>query len=183
MSPGGPPLATAATLGALLLPLPCEAARIEVPIVPPSATIDYTILVLGLFPIPASFERFGGMLSADPTNPAACDVHVTIDVASLHMEDESRRREALGPTMLDAARYPIMRFDGACDAHGVSGQLTLHGTTHPLVLTEHRQGNVVVSSGMLDRQTFGVSGLPHLVGRHITLRFTTSLPKAFGRLE
>ena len=48
------------------------------------------------------------------------------------MEDPARTAQALGPAMLDAARFPTMRFDGRCAGAGVSGALDLHGTTGKL---------------------------------------------------
>ena len=158
--------------------LPARAAIINVPLVPTSTRIGYTALVFGLFPIPANFERFSGSIKADPADPKACEIHIQVEIASLKMADPAKTAQALGPSLLDAAHYPTMRFDGKCDpAGGVSGHLLLHGVSRALHLSEHRDGEVILSTGKVERRDFGISGFAGLLGQSITIRFSTRLPK------
>ena len=158
--------------------VPSRAAIVDVPLVPGSASIGYTALVLGLFPIEATFQRFSGAITTDPGRPASCAIHVQIEIASLQMADPARTAQALGPSMLDAAHYPTMRFDGNCDTSGVSGVLLLHGVSRKLHLSGHWDGDTILSTGMVQRRDYGITGLPGLVGQRIAIRFSMKLQKA-----
>ena len=151
----------------------------DVPLVPATTKIGYTALVLGLFPLPAHFERFSGTITADPGNSATCAIHVQIEIASLQMADPDRTAQALGPSLLDAARYPTMRFDGSCDKGGVSGLLLLHGVSKPLHFSRRQEGDTILSTGMVQRREYGIDGLQGLVGQRIFIRISTKLPTAF----
>ena len=164
--------------------LPARAAIIDVPLVPTSTRIGYTALVFGLFPIPANFERFSGSIKADPADPKACEIHIQVEIASLKMVDPAKTAQALGPSLLDASHYPTMRFDGNCDpAGGVSGHLLLHGVSRALHLSEHRDGDVILSTGKVERRDYGISGFAGLLGQSITIRFSTRLPKGSRKLR
>lgn len=133
--------------------------------------------MFGLLPVPASFAAFSGTLRVDAARPASCAVHVTVDVSSLRMADPARRAQALGPAMLDAARYPRMIFNGACQGSlRLAGQLTLHGVTRAFTLSLRRQGGRVEASGLIRRRDYGILGLPYLVGQRIRVRLSVALP-------
>jgi len=153
-----------------------QAATVQVAINPASAQIAYTVFALGVFPVQARFEQFAGALTEDQSDPATCDVHVVVQVASLRMADPARTAQALGSAMLDAARYPTMRFDGSCTSDGVAGILTLHGISHTLQLSKQRDGTSVVSTASLQREDYGVSGMRYLIGARVLLRVITHLP-------
>ena len=168
-----------AALVAVPMP-PVQAAIINVPLVPQSTKIGYTALVFGLFPIPAHFDRFSGSITADPSDPTTCEIHVVVEIASLQMADPARTAQALGPSLLDAARYPTMRFDGKCEqGGGVSGQLLLHGVSGYLHMSRHRFGDTVLSTGKVQRRDYGITGFSGLLGQSISIRFSTRLPKTF----
>ena len=157
-------------------PAAVAAGLTSVPLAPPGTHIGYTVYAIGLVPIDASFGAFSGTLSVDAAHPALCKVQVTVRIASLHMDDASRQQVALGPTMLDAARFPTMHFAGHCATAGLTGQLTLHGVTRPLTLTLKRKGAHVTATGSVKRADFGIAGLPGLVGGRIRIHLDAVLP-------
>ncbi len=159
---------------------PGYAARVQVAIDPASTQIAYTVFALGFFPVQARFAQFTGTLAADPADPAACDVHVVVQVASLQMADAARTAQALGPAMLDATRFPAIRFDGRCSDGGVSGTLTLHGISRMLHFSKQRKGPSIITTATLQREDFGVSGMAYLVGDRVQLCLTTQLPGVFA---
>jgi polyisoprenoid-binding protein YceI len=138
--------------------------------------ISYTVFVLDLVPVTATFERFQGAITQDPAHPGACAIQVTIDVASLHMDDPARRSHALAPDMLDAAHFPTMRYTGACAAKSIVGNLTLHGVTHPLTLVMQRDGPQVDCAGMLRRRDYGILGMSGVVAGDVRIRLNVHLP-------
>jgi polyisoprenoid-binding protein YceI len=95
---------------------------------------------------------FRGSATFDPDRLAAAAVDVTIDAAALRVtgqgepaEDVPKVQAAMvGPTCLDAGRFPTIRFvsTAVADAGGgaggrdlaLHGELTLHGVTRPLAL-------------------------------------------------
>jgi polyisoprenoid-binding protein YceI len=143
---------------------------------PDNTTIGLTIFALGLFPQSGHFARFLGRLQIDPAHPADCQVDLQVQVASLEMSSSTTARLALGASMLDAARFPTMRFRGSCDLGQTTGQLTMHGVTRGLGLVEERTGTLMKATGALHRQDFGVSGLPGVIGGTVNIKFSMDLP-------
>jgi polyisoprenoid-binding protein YceI len=102
------------------------------------------------------FSRFESELTFDPNNLAASKVTTTIDAASFEMDAAPQMCLDImkGPQMLDTAKYPqiifkseSIRMTGA-KSMDISGSLTLHGTTRPIVLTATYNGGY---AGMPDR--------------------------------
>lgn len=98
--------------------------------------------------------RWGAQVELEPGRPQDVRVELRIDAASLHdrvsrLNQKSRDSvdlETAGPKVLDAQRYPEVRFHGESstargegdDLEGVlHGALTLHGTTLPLDVPFH----------------------------------------------
>ncbi len=142
---------------------------------PATSQIAYTVYALGLLPISAQFGDFAGTVTTRTGAPADCQVQVSVRVASLTMAGPSHAL-ALSAGVLDAARFPIMRFSGHCEGGRLDGQLTLHGITRPLTLTMQRQGREVTATGMLLRRDYAIGGLPGLLGQRIRIRLQAPLP-------
>ena len=94
------------------------------------------------------FSRFDSDLTFDPKNLSASKVITTIDAASFEMDAAPQMCLDImkGPQMLDTAKYPqivfkseSVRMTGAKSME-ISGTLTLHGTTRPMVLTATYNG-------------------------------------------
>jgi polyisoprenoid-binding protein YceI len=155
---------------------PAGAAVRRVALDPGMAQIGYTAIAFGIVPIPATFDRFSGTIEQDMAHPGACRLQVTVDMDSLHMADEGRRREVLGPEMLDASQFPTMHFTGGCRTTSLTGTLTLHGVSRPLSLTMQRKGGEVNCVGTLVRRDFGILGMRALVGQKVRIRLSVHLP-------
>jgi polyisoprenoid-binding protein YceI len=156
------------------------AAPATVPIGPQSTQIDLVTYALGLFGLPAEFQRFSGTLSADPADPQSCKVSITIQAASLHMDDQSRQSLATGPKLLDVARFPTLHYEGSCADHHLVGSLTMHGVTHPLALQASRDGDEIIAQGSLRRGDYDMNGLPGLIGRTVHITFKVALPSGLA---
>lgn len=86
------------------------------------------------------FTDYKGSFQWDPGQPEKSKAQVTIQVASLDMGDEGWDDKIKGPDFFDAEKYPTMSFvsksvkvTGKNEAD-VTGDLTMHGQTHPVVL-------------------------------------------------
>ena len=159
---------------------PANATSTQATLSPATSKIEYTVFTFGMLPMSAYFNDFAGTISSDIPPAGHCHVEVSVRVASLHMTDPVRRRIALGTSMLDAAHFPTMNYSGQCAGATLTGGLTLHGITRPLVLTLRRQGALVIATGILQRQDYAISGLPGLVSQRIRIRLQTPLPAAIA---
>jgi polyisoprenoid-binding protein YceI len=155
---------------------PQAAAPRTLALTPATAKLGLTVYALGFIPVTGNYPRFSGTIDIDPAHPDFCRVLVTVDQASLDMGDPTRTRHALAPDMLDAAKFPTMRYAGDCRGDAIEGVLTLHGITHPLSMSLRRSGTKVSGEGRLMRQDYGIDGMPHLLGQGIRIHFSTTLP-------
>ncbi len=130
---------------------------------------------MGLWPIDATFSRFGGWLVYDPDDRGRCQVELHVDVASLITQDPSVRATILGPDFMDAASFPALGYAGTCGVAGVGGKLAMHGVTRPLSLSLDWGPGAVVAEGRLVRAEWGMSAKPFLGGRTVRIRVTVPL--------
>jgi polyisoprenoid-binding protein YceI len=86
------------------------------------------------------FEKMSGTLVLDEADITKSKVDVTIDVASLNTNIKKRDDHLRSPDFFDAASYPTMTFTSTKvekagkDKLKVTGNLTIRGTTRPVVL-------------------------------------------------
>ena len=85
------------------------------------------------------FTRAKGTILFDPAEPAATSVEVEVDVASIHTGVDRRDKHLLSEDFFDVEKFPTMSFKStATEIVGlnllkVSGDLTIHGITRPVV--------------------------------------------------
>jgi len=145
------------------------------------------------------FDSIQGDFQFDPADPTQSSVNVTIAIDSIDTGVKALDDDLKSPAFFDAAKYPTATFkstrvqrDGA---HGlkVTGDLTLHGVTKPVVL------DVVVNKvGMhpmrgtpaagfdatatIKRSDFGIAKYVPNVSDEIAISISTEtfVPKAAG---
>ena len=78
---------------------------------------------------------------------------------------------------------PPWASPGQCAGATLTGELTLHGITHPLLLALARAGGQMMATGNLQRRDYAITGLPGLVGQRIRIRLRTALPPAIAGLR
>jgi polyisoprenoid-binding protein YceI len=87
-----------------------------------------------------TFTGVKGTVNYDPANPAAATVEASIDVNTINTNDEKRDGHLKSPDFFDAATYPEITFKStkvekeSDSEFKVTGNLTLHGVTKPIVL-------------------------------------------------
>jgi polyisoprenoid-binding protein YceI len=149
---------------------------------PATSEVAFRGYGMGVMPIDGRFTRFDGWLTYDPDNHARCQVVLDVDVASLVTEDPSMRDTVVGSEFLDAARFPSMTYEGACDARGLGGRLGMHGITNAFELSLTWSGDEVVAEGRLLRADWGMTAMPILGGRTVRIRVSVHLSgSAAGR--
>lgn len=119
------------------------------------------------------FGKVQGVVNVDDQDLTKSNVSVTIDTASIDTGVAKRDTHLRSPDFLDVAKYPTMTFVSTKVAKGgkglkVTGNLTLHGVTRPVVLdvegpsqeSKDPKGNIrrgASASTKIDRKDFGLT--------------------------
>lgn len=106
------------------------------------ATLVFRVSHLGFSNYTAAFADFDAKLNFDQNNAAASTLEATINPRSLTIPapPEGFLAELAGPQWLNTATYPAITFKSTKvettgpDTGKVTGDLTLHGVTKPVVL-------------------------------------------------
>jgi polyisoprenoid-binding protein YceI len=147
---------------------------------PAHTSVTFRVVHLGFSHYTARFSRIEGQLQFDPAHPAAMTVAASIDPLSLELNTPPKgfHEQLMGKGWFEAAQFPKLTFKSTkVDVTGantarVTGDLTLHGVTKPVVLdvtynggwpANAYDGNRVGFSAhtILKRSAFGMSqGIP-----------------------
>jgi polyisoprenoid-binding protein YceI len=90
--------------------------------------------------VPGKFDDFSGAIHFDDANPDQSSVEVTIKTASVNTGVKMRDDDLRSPNFFDAQKYPEITFKSTSvkasgkDSFDVTGDLTIHGVTKPVVL-------------------------------------------------
>lgn len=110
------------------------------------AFINFKISHLGMSWLYGRFNDFDGTFSWDAEQPAASQVQVTINTASVDSNHAERDRHLRSADFLNVSRHPQATFKSTGvemtgdDSAKVSGELTLNGVTRPVVLDARFMG-------------------------------------------
>ena len=101
--------------------------------------VDFSILHLGLSRVHGHFGNIGGTIVLNESDITKSTVNVTIDVNTVDTGVAGRDTDLKGANFFDVAQFPTADFVSTGIAKSgssltVSGNLTLHGITKPVVL-------------------------------------------------
>ena len=132
-------LLSAITLAAaIVLPSQANAERYTIDTKGAHASIQFRIQHLGYSWLSGRFNKFIGRFEYDDKQPSNASVHVEIDTASIDSNHAERDKHLRGEDFLNVSQYPKARFESNAfkeNSDGsatLSGNLTLHGVTHPV---------------------------------------------------
>ncbi|MDB5577551.1 MAG: hypothetical protein JWR80_2727 [Bradyrhizobium sp.] len=152
---------------------------------------QFTISHLGFTDWYGDFTGTSGSLSIDPKNIAATKLDITIPVSSVSTTNAKLDEELRSAAWLGAEQFPTMHFvstkitrTGAKDA-AISGNLTFHGVTLPVVLAATFNGagvnplNKAYTIGFnattaIKRSDYGVKAYVPLIGDGVTIRISAA---------
>jgi polyisoprenoid-binding protein YceI len=157
---------------ALLTPLASPAATYEID--PAHTGVQFSVRHMMISNVRGEFTKLSGKVVGDQSNPTATTVEATIDAASIDTRNAKRDEDLKSPNFLDVAKFPTITFKSTKvekaggDAWKLTGDLTLHGVTKPVVLDvtnltapmKDPWGNTRVgaqATTKINRQDFGVS--------------------------
>ncbi|MQQ37141.1 YceI family protein [Pseudomonas sp. SZ57] len=104
------------------------------------AFVDFKISHLGYSFIHGTFKDWSGTFSFDAAKPEASKINVDLKTASLFTNHAERDKHISSKDFLDVGKYPQAKFvSTAVKSTGektadVTGDLTLHGVTKPIVI-------------------------------------------------
>ncbi|MDT8440469.1 MAG: YceI family protein [Desulfuromonadales bacterium] len=139
---------------------------------PVHSQIQFTVDHLMIFKVSGVFTEFQGEVEVDAANNALQSARATIEVASIDTREPKRDDHLRSADFFDVANHPTLTFvskkvEGEGSAITVHGDLTIRGTTRPIVLTGSFRGantdpwgNVragYAASGTIDRRDFGLT--------------------------
>jgi polyisoprenoid-binding protein YceI len=101
--------------------------------------VDFSILHLSLSNVRGHFGNIGGAIVLNAADITKSTVNVTIDVSTVDTGVSARDADLKSANFFDVAQFPTATFVSKSVAKGgsgltVSGDLTVHGVTKPVVL-------------------------------------------------
>lgn len=154
----------------LVAPFPVGAATWEID--PAHTSVQFSVRHLMISNVRGEFTKLSGAIVGDEAAPTAARIEATIDAGSVDTRNAKRDDHLRGPDFLDTGKFPTMTFrstaiEKAGDATWkVTGDLTLHGVTKPVVLEvttsaprKDPRGNMRAGAQArttINRQDFGV---------------------------
>lgn len=164
--------------------------------VEPSHTrVQFAVSHMGFTNWYGDFTGASGSLSLDPKDVAASKLDITIPVASVSTTNTKLDGELKSPDWFDAGQFPTIHFvatnvaPSASNAATITGNLTFHGVTKPVVLAATFNGAGVNplnkkytvgfdASTVIKRSDFGVKKYLPMIGDDATLRISAAFEKA-----
>jgi polyisoprenoid-binding protein YceI len=110
------------------------------------SSIGFWVRHLMVTKVHGRFTKWSGSLMFDEQDPSLSSVEVQIDVASVDTSDAQRDGHLKSPDFFDVEKYPQITFKSTRvepkgDGHyAVTGDFTLRGVTHPVVLDTEYAG-------------------------------------------
>jgi polyisoprenoid-binding protein YceI len=117
------------------------------------STVGFRVRHLGISWVSGRFTRFAATFVWDPDHPEASWVTATIDAASIDTENGRRDDHLRSEDFLWVERHPTITFASrsvAPDGEGglsIAGDLTIRGTTRPVVLEATLEGTTTGRGG------------------------------------
>lgn len=175
----------ALTLG-LALAAPGQAAQYT-QIDPDASQIRFTYRQMGVA-MEGEFKRFDASLAFDPEDPAAAQVRLDVELASVDTGTADGDAEVASKSWFDTASFPHAQFVSSAvrdlgeNRYEVSGTLTIKGTAQPVVVPARveLQGDRALFEGSftIERGAFSVGEGAwkafDIVANEVVIRFSLS---------
>ena len=131
---------------ALVVALPVLAHADTWQIDPAHTNVEFTVRHMMISNVKGQFQKTSGTITTNGNDPASATIDATIDASSIDTRVDKRDAHLKSPDFLDVAKFPTITFKSTkVEADGpnkwkVTGDLTLHGVTKPVVLDVEGSG-------------------------------------------
>jgi len=122
--------------------------------------VDFSVLHMSLAKVRGHFGNIGGSIVMNESDITKSSVNVTIDVTTVDTGVAARDTDLKSANFFDVAQFPTATFTSTSIAKSgsglaISGNLTLHGVTKPVVLNADAPKGPV--NGMDKKPHYGFS--------------------------
>ena len=110
------------------------------------AAAEFTVYHMMVTPVHGQFNTVKGAVEFDPADPGGMSVSVEVDASSLYTGVERRDNHLKSADFFDVANFPGITFKStavdivALNNITITGDLTIHGVTHPVTFRAHFLG-------------------------------------------
>jgi polyisoprenoid-binding protein YceI len=106
---------------------------------PAHSTAQFTVRHLGISNVSGTFNKVTGTVALNEKDITQSQVNASIDVNSIDTRVENRDKDLKSPHFFEVDKYPTIEFKSkrivkSGDKLQVTGDLTIHGTTHEVTL-------------------------------------------------
>ena len=125
---------------AIIVALPALAQADTWQIDPAHTSVEFTVRHMMISNVKGQFQKTSGTITANGNDPASAKIDATIDASSIDTRVDRRDAHLKSPDFLDVAKFPVITFKSTkVEVAGpgkwkVTGDLTIHGVTKPVVL-------------------------------------------------
>jgi polyisoprenoid-binding protein YceI len=147
---------------------------------PSHSAANFSVRHLGISNVHGRFGGVSGQIVLDPADLTKSSVHATIDTTTIDTGVAMRDTDLKSDHFFDVAKFPTMVFVSKSiakngEGYTVTGDLTMHGVTKPVVLTmEAPSGEVAM--GKQTRRGFDATTTLHR--KDFGLTYDETLTKA-----
>ena len=126
--------------------------------------VEFAVKHLGMMTVRGHFSDVKTSGTIDPDNPAASNIEVTINVASIKTHNEQRDNDLKSSNFLELDKYPTITFrstkieSAGQDRLNMTGDLTIKGNTRPTTLQVLRYGEFNDPGMMGHRMAYSAEG-------------------------
>ena len=113
---------------------------------PMHTNVEFTVRHMMISNVKGQFQKTSGTITINGNDPASAKIDATIDATSIDTRVEKRDMHLKSPAFLDVDKFPTITFKSTkVEAEGpnkfkVTGDLTIHGVTKPVVLEVESSG-------------------------------------------
>ena len=113
---------------------------------PAHSQVTFSVKHMVIATVKGQFKVIAGSLNIDEANPANSWVEATAETASIDTRDAGRDGHLRSPDFFDADKYPTISFKSTKvepvggNEYKVTGDLSLHGVTKPVVFNAEFNG-------------------------------------------
>jgi polyisoprenoid-binding protein YceI len=110
--------------------------------------VTFSVRHMVVSTVKGHFNVLSGTLDVDAANPANSWVRAEIDAASIDTNEPNRDKHLCAPDFFDVEKYPKITFKSTevepvrDNDYKVTGDLTLHGVTKPVIFDVEYSGEV-----------------------------------------
>ena len=160
---------------------------------PNHTAAQFSVRHLGVSTVRGAFTKVSGSVKHDPADPTKDSLEATIETGSVDTRVEMRDNDLRSPRFFDAQKYPTITFHSKQTKVAgpgklqITGDLTIRGVTKEVVLDVDGPSEPIKdpmgkgqrmgasATTKINRQDFGVSALPGVVGDEITITIDAEL--------